>query len=397
MWVRRALVVGGALVAFALSGQAAHAAPGAAPSGSGVRVACGAVEVVMVALSPDMVFELHDDGALVWRRQVLAQDQVLQPATEGHTYRLGSPDGVVHGELEYHRPAVCDTAKLSAGVTAEPVCEPAARRVHVRNDGAEAVRVSTSGLYGNYTGFVEIAAGGDHDFVGTSSPYLVVETEDGAVPYAVLATAATGCGKFTSRLTALCGQVRWDVASDAVGAQSLAILRGAAQAPVWTGTLPAHGRLTAYARVEPGDTVLAVHAGNQNAVLSEIESFREPAACARPGQATVTYAKACDGPTATITNYGAGRAFAVKAGDETIRTVTLAPGDAATVKIPLEAGEKATVDRTFYTQPDCTPPTGKGGSGGGLPITGPPILWLALTGVLLLVTGATLRLTARNR
>ncbi|MEU4245544.1 LPXTG cell wall anchor domain-containing protein [Actinoplanes sp. NPDC026619] len=430
-WIRRSLVVLGSLVAFsaAVTGPA-HAEP--APPATlqhGVFIGCGFVDVVMRTSSPDThLFEFFDNGKRVWSKSLMGDNQTHEPAKEGHTYRLNH-EGNLDGQVVYHRPAACDTTHLTATVSAEPTCaQSQQRRVHVRNDGATAVQVSTSGIWQQFTDFVEIAAGAEHDFVGTWSDYLVIGTPDAPLPYAVLPPIPpTGCGVFTSRLTALCGnQVRWDVGSEAIADQSLAIFREfgpipQTPTPAWLGTLPANGKLTVYAPVVKGDTVLATEGGLRDGtqdpyvaqVLSQIEGYDEPAVCARPEQAAVTYKATCTTITATITNYGAEREFTVTAGDETVNTVTLTRGDVATVEIPLAAGATAAVavsgqdafaSYQQHTCPSATPSagsTGNGGGGGsdggGLPITGAPVAWFALGGATLLLAGAALMLAARRR
>ena len=433
--VRHALVVVGVLVVFAGLGAgvfagSARAEPTPQPPHAGLNAGCGFVDVVMLTYSPDShLFELFDNGKRVLSRPVMGDDQTNAPAQEGHTYRL-THEGDLVQQIVYHRPPVCDSARLTAKVSSDPSCEPQQRRVRVHNDGAAPVRVDTAGFYGQYTDFAEVAAGADHDFVGTWGPYLVVDTPDGPVPYSVLPRPGpTGCGVFTSRLTALCGgQVRWDVGTEAIGPQSLAVFREfgpvpKTPVPVWLGTLPAHGKLTVYAPVVGGDVVMATHGGLRpgtqdpyvDEVLSQIDEYREPAACARPEQAAVTFKAGCDGPTATITNYGPEREFTVSADGTPVKTVKLARGGVATVKIRATAaatvavtGEEAFVT---YVQRACPTPTATGGggtgggneggnggnTGGGLPITGYPVAWVALGGTALLLAGLALTLAARRR
>ncbi|GAA2632058.1 hypothetical protein [Paractinoplanes durhamensis] len=424
-WVRRALVVLGTFAAFAMVNPvAAQAAPDPRP---GLIAGCGFLEINMLTYSPDdHLFEFSDNGKVVWSRRLMGDNRTHEPADEGHTYRLVGDSNYLYGELVYHRPPVCDSAKLSVKVSSEPSCEPRAQRVSVHNDGTSTVRATTTGWYGVYTDFVDIPAGEGHDFVGGWPPYVAVETPGGAVPYyAVPALPDDGCGKFTSTLTAICGsQVRWDVSSDAIGSQSLAIFREfgptpTTPAPVWLGKLPAHGKLTVYATVQKDDVIKAalggLRPGTQDAyfeqVLSEIDGYAEPAACAKPEQAAVTFKAGCDGPTATITNYGAEREFTVTAG--TVRTVKLAPGEVATIKIPLATGATAAVavsgqdafaeyeQRTCPTSPTPSPSPSSSsdgsGGGGGLPITGSPIAWVALGGAALLLAGIALTLATRRR
>jgi LPXTG-motif cell wall-anchored protein len=424
--IRRVLGVLIALIAstFVSVGPARAGTPIPAPD-SGIVVGCGFLDVLAVNHGPgDQEYQFYDNGKLVWNKLLLAENEFQEPAKEGHTYKL-TAGGTVLGQVTYHRPAVCGTAKLSVTVTSDPSCSPLVRRMHVTNTGAATVPVSTEGSWGNYVDFVDLPPGASHDFVGTGGRYVAVGSPTETVLYEPApATPPTGCGEFTSKLTALCGQVRWDVATKAIGSQELTIFREFGPIPktpvsIWSETLPAKGSLTAYAPAVKDDTILATLGyvrGSGDAfidkVISRIDSFADPAACARPEKAAVTYKGSCASTTATITNYGAEQTFTVSAGTEVVKTVTLAPGDVAEVKVPLAAGQSAAVavsgkdPFSTHDQRTCPSASGSGsggsgsggsGGGGGLPITGAPVVWIALTGAVLLLGGAALMLAMRRR